>query len=78
MNETGKKIINAIVYLILALLTAVIIYAAYVEMSNLNEADRIEDIRKRIKEERIEKEKIIRQRDSVKSIQEDSALNTTR
>jgi len=66
---TEKKIINAIVYTILAALAAALFYAAYLEMVAQGKAERIEVLREKIKET----EAIADQRDSVTAILQDSA-----
>ena len=66
---TKKKIINAIVYTILAALAAALFYAAYLEMVAQGKAERIEVLREKIKET----EAIADQRDSVTAILQDSA-----
>lgn len=68
-TTTEKKIINAIVYTILAALAAALFYAAYLEMVAQGKAERIEVLREKIKET----EAIADQRDSVTAILQDSA-----
>lgn len=68
-TTTEKKVINAIVYTILAALAAALFYAAYLEMVAQGKAERIEVLREKIKETEAIKE----QRDSVTAILQDSA-----
>lgn len=68
-ETTRKKIINVIVYLILAALAAALFYAAYLEMVAQGKAERIEVLREKIKET----EATADQRDSVTAILQDSA-----
>lgn len=70
---TEKKIINAIVYTILAALAAALFYAAYLEMVAQGKAERIEVLRERLHQQIKETEAIADQRDSVTAILQDSA-----
>lgn len=74
---TEKKIINAIVYTILAALVAALFYSAYLEMVSQGKAERIEVLRERLHQQIKETEMIADQRDSVTAILQDSAHEIT-
>lgn len=70
---TEKKIINAIVYTILAALVAALFYSAYLEMVSQGKAERIEVLRERLQKQTIETEKVAEERDSIILILEEIA-----
>ena len=78
MNRIKKnKLINAIVYVILAALAVAIFYASYLELVNQGKAERIELLKQRLQSQVKETEKVTEQRDSVISILHDSAHEIT-
>ena len=58
MNKTtNKKIINAIVYLILAMIAIAIFYATYMELVTQEKAEHIEVLREKLQKQREETER---------------------
>jgi len=76
-ETTRKKIINVIVYLILAALAASLMYNTYLEMVNQGKADSIEVLKGRIAREIIENRDTLQARDSVIENLQDSIILIT-
>lgn len=76
-ETTRKKIINVIVYLILAALAASLMYSTYLEMVNQGKADSIEVLKGRIAREIIENRDTLQARDSVIENLQDSIILIT-